>query len=352
VPELDPHLGKTFGQVKLIKHLGQGAMGMVYLGWHERFAREVAVKVLLPRHAQGTMRERFLREGKAAAKVHHQNVVQVFDAGEEHGATYLVMELVDGQSLGAIMDEKGPLPCEAVARVGAQIALGLTAIHAQGIIHRDIKPDNILIGANRVAKITDLGLAKLTDELEANRLTATGMVVGTPLYVSPEAIHDPKASTVASDIYGLGATLYHLLVGHPPFPLDSPYEVMRAHLEQQPKPPRELRPDIPVGLANLVERCLSKSPTARPTAAEVAHLLSGGANLRANVGRGLALVLGITTLVILLLAALAWFALQSVRQAPAVPAPTSDVIDSANGTIAQVYFVDGARGADHDLAGI
>lgn len=331
MPPPDPHLGKTYGNVKLLKRLGQGAMGAVYQGWHERFAREVAVKVLLNLQAKGTVKERFLREGQAAAKVRHEHVVQVMDAGEHDGIAYLVMELVNGYSLGGIVDEKGPLPCEAVARIGAQIALGLAAIHAQGIIHRDIKPDNILVGNDRKVKITDMGLAKQTDDPELNRLTATGMVVGTPLYVSPEAIRDPKTCTVASDIYSLGATLYHLLVGHPPFQADSPYEVMRAHLELRPQPLRELRPDIPVGLAQLIDRCLNKAQDRRPTALQVAELLSGGANLKASASRGLATLVGIATVVVLGGAALGWFGLQRLRHAQAdVPATASLTITTAD----------------------
>ena len=310
----DPHLGKIYGNVQLKAKIGQGAMGAVYKGYHERFAREVAVKVLLNLHAKGNVKERFLRECQAAAKVHHDHVVQVMDAGEQDGVAYLVMELVTGYSLGHICDEKGPLPFEAVARIGSQIALGLAAIHALGIIHRDIKPDNILVSGDRKVKITDMGLAKQADDPELNRLTATGMVVGTPLYVSPEAIRDPRTCTSASDIYSLGATLYHLLVGHPPFQADSPYEVMRAHLEQRPQPLRELRADIPTGLAQLVERCLNKTPERRPTALEVAELLSGGANLKASASRGLATLMLIVTVVVIGGSVIAWRHLQDLRQ--------------------------------------
>ena len=310
----DPHLGKIYGNVQLKAKIGQGAMGAVYKGYHERFAREVAVKVLLNLHAKGNVKERFLRECQAAAKVHHDHVVQVMDAGEQDGVAYLVMELVTGYSLGHICDEKGPLPFEAVARIGSQIALGLAAIHALGIIHRDIKPDNILVSGDRKVKITDMGLAKQADDPELNRLTATGMVVGTPLYVSPEAIRDPRTCTSASDIYSLGATLYHLLVGHPPFQADSPYEVMRAHLEQRPQPLRELRADIPTGLAQLVERCLNKTQERRPTALGVAELLSGGANLKASASRGLATLMLIVTVVVIGGSVIAWRHLQDLRQ--------------------------------------
>ena len=327
---IDPHLGKTYGNVRLTAKLGQGAMGAVYQGWHERFAREVAVKVLLNLHAKGNVRERFLREGQAAAKVQHEHVVQVMDAGEHEGIAYLVMELVNGYSLGHICDEKGPLPCEAAARIGAQIAIGLAAIHLQGIIHRDIKPDNILVGGDRKVKITDMGLAIQTDDPEVNRLTATGMVVGTPLYVSPEAIRDPRSCTPATDIYSLGATLYHLLVGHPPFQADSPYEVMRAHLEMRVQPIRELRPEVPAGFAQLVERCMNKLPERRPTALQVAELLSGGANLKASASRGLATLVAIATVMVLGGAVLGWFALQQAHHAKAAAAATATVVVSTS----------------------
>jgi Protein kinase domain len=322
----DPHLGKTYGNVRLSARLGQGAMGAVYQGWHERFHQEVAVKVLLNQNGKGNVKERFLREGQAAAKIQHEHVVRVMDAGETDGVAYLVMELVTGYSLGRILDEKGPLPYEAVAHIGAQICLGLAAIHAKGIIHRDIKPDNILVGADRKVKITDLGLAKQTDDPELNRLTATGMVVGTPLYVSPEAIRDPKTATVSADMYSLGATLYHLICGKAPFSATSPYEVMRSHLEQRPQPLRELRPDIPAGLAHLVEQCLSKNPKKRPSAIELANLLSAGANVKVGASRGLAALVGITTLTIISLAAGAWMTWQNLRQIKQAPAPTARIV--------------------------
>jgi len=342
VTDLDPHLNKTYGNVRLTVRLGNGAMGAVYQGWHERFHREVAVKVLLHTNAKATVKERFLREGQSAAKIQHENVVQVMDAGEHHGIAYLIMELVNGHSLGRIIDEKGPLPCEAVAHIGTQIALGLAAIHAKGIIHRDIKPDNILIGSDRKVKITDLGLAKQTDDPEINRLTATGMVVGTPLYVSPEGIRDPQSATSATDIYGFGATLYHLLTGHPPFQASTPYEVMRAHLELRPQPLREVRSDIPTGLAQLVERCLHKNPDKRPTAIELANLLSGGANLKASGGRGLAALVGISMLLVISAAVTGWFGWQHYRQSIIEPAATATVIFTSSYPACEVRVDQGA----------
>jgi hypothetical protein len=311
---VDQHLGKIYGNVKLTARLGQGAMGAVYRGVHLHFSRDVAVKVLLSGDGKGHSRERFVREGQAAAKIKHENVVQILDAGDAQGVIYLVMELVEGFSLGKILDDAGRLPPEAVTRLGVGISQGLAAIHAKGIIHRDIKPDNILVGHDRTPKITDLGLAKQTDDPEINRLTATGMVVGTPLYVAPENISDPKSATSAADIYSLGATLYHLLTGRPPFVEKTPYEVMRAHLESRVQPIRELAPGVPAGLAQLVERCLHKTPEKRPTAKELADSLSQGARLKASPLGGMALMIALTVVSVCAVAAIGWFALSAERR--------------------------------------
>ena len=289
---VDPLLGKSFGNVRLTSRLGAGAMGVVYRGFHDRFDREVAVKLLISQRGdKPSYRERFLREGKAAARVHHDHVVQVLDAGQQDNIAYLVMELVNGLSLGSLLDEAKLLAPDVVQRLGVGIALGLAAIHAQGIIHRDIKPDNILVGADKKAKIADLGLAKQLDEPELNRLTGTGVVVGTPLYVAPEAIRDPQGIDGKADVYGLGATLYHMLTGRPPFEGNTPFEVMHGHLDGIPIPIRKLRPEVPEALADLVEQCLAKQPAQRPTAIELADLLSQGGRRRARPGRALTLAL-------------------------------------------------------------
>ena len=284
----DPLLNTRIGNVKLTRRLGAGAMGVVYQGWHEAFAQEVAVKFLTA--STGNSRERFVREGRAAARIENEHVIRVLDAGETAGKAYLVLEFVNGRSLGEILDAQetadrqtppngrpaGSLPEPGVvAHLGAQLARGLAAIHAKGIVHRDIKPDNVLVSHEGRAKIADLGLAKHLDDPEAVRLTGTGMVVGTPLYVSPEGIRDPKTISGASDIYSLGATLYHLLSGRPPFEGKSAYEVMRGHLEEKIRPLRELRPDLPPHLAQLVERCLAKQPDRRPSPHELSEQLEG-----------------------------------------------------------------------------
>lgn len=283
----DPLIGQSVGSVRLLARLGAGAMGVVYKGFHNGFAREVAVKFLTATGA--TSRERFVREGRAAAKVDHPHVVKILDAGEHQGRAYLVLEFIDGRSLGDLLDAQetqdrslppegrpvGSLPnFAAIFTLGEQICRGLAAIHAAGIVHRDIKPDNVLVTQDGRAKVADLGLAKVVEEPDALRLTGSGMVVGTPLYVSPEGVRDPQTIGPASDLYCLGGTLYHLVAGKPPFVCATAYDVLRAHLEEKPVPLAQVRPDVPAELARLIERCLDKRPERRPTAEALAQALA------------------------------------------------------------------------------
>lgn len=276
------------GRVRLQRRLGSGAMGTVHLGWHEALNHAVAVKFLTAHTT--TSHERFVREGKTAGRIDHPHVVRVVDAGEDHGRAYLVLEFVDGSSLGDVLEHQDtvdreappadrPVGCIAdyalVERILLQVADGLAAIHAAGVVHRDIKPENLLLRIDGVIKISDLGLAKQVRDPEALRLTGTNMVVGTPLYVSPEGIRHPQDITGAADIYGLGATIYHLLAGRPPFPGATPYEVMRGHLERPVVPLATLRPGIPATLATAVERCLDKDPHKRPTPVALQRMFSG-----------------------------------------------------------------------------
>ncbi len=286
--EREQVLQTTSGPVRLKGRLGSGAMGTVHQGWHEKLNCAVAVKFLTAHTA--TSHERFLREGKNGGRINHPHVVHMLDSGDDHGQAYLILEFVDGRSLGELLEHQetvdretpptdrplGALPdCSLVARIAAQVAQGLEAIHATGVVHRDIKPENLMLATNGQVKISDLGLAKQVRDPETLVLTGANMVVGTPLYVSPEGIRHPQAITGAADIYGLGATLYHLVAGRPPFPGTSPFEVMRGHLDQVPAPLKSIRPDIPTPLANAIERCLAKDPTARPTPANLQKLLRG-----------------------------------------------------------------------------
>jgi hypothetical protein len=239
----------------------------------------------------------------------------VLDAGIQREVVYLVMELVRGCSLGERIDQKGRLPHDEVRRVALALADGLAAIHRQGIIHRDIKPDNVLLGEDGAVKITDLGLARQTDDESFKRLTVSGMVVGTPYYLAPEAIRDCRNAGPASDIYSFGATLYHCLAGQPPFDAPGAYDVMRKHLEERYRPLREFDRHTPRYLIDLVDCCLEKDPEKRPSADDCVQALKHGGRL-GHEQRGLTFVAVILVGLLGATAAIAWQVLTNG------PAPT------------------------------
>jgi WD40 repeat protein/serine/threonine protein kinase len=257
--------------------LGQGGMGLVLKAFDRPLKRWVAIKVLTPELAGDRVaRQRFEREGQAAAAVRHEHVVTIHAVREANGLPYLVMEYVAGGSLQDYLDEHGPPDWRAATRLGAEVARGLAAAHARGLVHRDIKPSNVLLqtdgaaGNPGVAKIGDFGLARVADE---SRLTRTGVAPGTPMYMSPEqALCGPLDGR--SDLFSLGSLLYTLCTGREPFPAGSPVAVLRQVCEATPRPVRELNPAVPAWLAATVERLHAKRPADRfASAAEVAELL-------------------------------------------------------------------------------
>lgn len=314
------------GPIRLQKRVGGGAMGTVHQGWHETLQHAVAVKFLTAHTA--TSHERFIREGKNGGRIHHPNVVHMFESGEDNGRAFLVLEFVEGKNLGEVLEHQETRDRESpptnrplgslvdyrlIETIALQVASGLDAIHAIGVVHRDIKPDNLMMTAKGQIKISDLGLAKQVRDPETLVLTGANMVVGTPLYVSPEGIRNPQSITGAADIYGLGATLYHLLAGRPPFPGHTPFDVMRGHLDQPVIPLASLRPDVPPRLAATIEQCLRKDPRARPTPLTLQKMLRGqvGAGpdaLRARRTHILWISLGIS-LAVVVAAITAWFGL-------------------------------------------
>jgi serine/threonine protein kinase len=280
---------QRIGSYRIKGLIGQGGMGAVLEARDERAAdRPVAIKLLLQgRDADRATRQRFLREGAMLAKVNHRNVVRVHEAGEHEGLPYLVLELVEGESLQDKLTRGGPLPAQEVARVGAEIADALQAAHDLGVLHRDLKPDNILLEASGRPLLTDFGLAKDLDRLgETQRLTQTSVYMGTPGYWSPEqASGKPGRITRASDVFGLGSTLHGLLSGGPPFEAETFLALVVRTLEEPPNP---LPPHVPVGLRVVIHKCMEKDPDARYASAsdlaeDLRRVAAGEAPLHAEL---------------------------------------------------------------------
>jgi len=244
-------------------------MARVFLGRDEVLDRPVAIKLLNPVHGGTEIGDRFEREGRTAARLAHPNIVQVYDAGEAEldgrETSYIVMEYVPGGDLKGLINKRGKLSGAELARLGDEVCAGLAHAHERGVIHRDIKPHNILLDENGHARVSDFGIARA---LDATQATATGAYLGTALYSSPEQLRGKKA-TPQSDIYSLGATLYQAAVGEPPFTGSTPIEIASQHVSKTPVPPRERGADISGNLEALILGCLAKNPDDRPTAKEV-----------------------------------------------------------------------------------
>jgi serine/threonine-protein kinase len=252
--------------------IGRGGTGVVFKAFDPALSRNVAIKVLSPHLANcGAARRRFLREAKAAAAVVHEHVVSVFAVVETAGLPFLVMEYVPGGSLQDRIDRHGPLALPEILRIGMQTAAGLAAAHAQGLVHRDVKPANILLenGIERV-KLTDFGLARAMADAS---MTQSGLIAGTPHYMAPEQAR-AEATDHRADLFSLGSTLYAMCTGVPPFRADTPVAVVRRVADDQPRPIRELNPEIPAWLEAIVERLHAKDPAERfASASELADLL-------------------------------------------------------------------------------
>ena len=256
-------------------------MSTVYRATDQVLGRTVAVKVLLAELADEdpTYVERFRREARAAAGLANQSVVTVYDTGFDDGAQFIVMEYVAGRSLAAILSEAKPLPLEEAVRVAQRVASALGAAHAAGILHRDIKPANVMIADDGSVKVLDFGIAR---KLDATTLTHVASVVGTAAYMSPErALGD--AGDARSDIYSLGCLLYTMLTGTPPFGGEVAAVILHKQINERPRPPSDIRAELPAALDLLVLAMLAKAPEERPqTAAEVSDELAG---LSGSLGR-------------------------------------------------------------------
>ena len=271
-PSSQPDLLGRLGRYEIERLIGTGGMGVVLKGYDTELHRVVAIKVLLPHLASsGAARRRFAREAQAAAAVMHEHVVPIHNVEVDGDVSYLVMQYVPGRSLQARVDEQGPLQVAEILRIARQAALGLAAAHEQGLVHRDVKPANMLMeeSVDRLL-ISDFGLARTVDDAT---LTRTGVVAGTPHYMSPEQA-EGEAVGPGSDLFSLGSVMYFMCTGYPPFRAASPMAVLNRICHATQRPVDEVNPDIPLELVEVIEQLLSKSPEQRyPTAKAVAARL-------------------------------------------------------------------------------
>jgi serine/threonine-protein kinase len=262
---------RAIGGYRLLRMLGEGGMGTVYLAYHQQGGRQVAVKVLAEVLAYSPAYvDRFRREARSGALLNHVNIVRNLDVGQDpaSGRYYLVMEYVDGPSGSELLERYERLAVGDAVHIALDVARALEHAHSRNIIHRDIKPDNILITRSGVAKLADLGLAKRTDE--ASNLTATRQAFGTPYYMPYEQAMSARAADARSDIYALGATLYHLVTGKVPFPGVNHVEIVEQKKAGRFTPARVLNPDVPPALDAVLERMLAPEPAERyQTASEL-----------------------------------------------------------------------------------
>lgn len=262
--------GDQLGEFKLVRRLGQGGMASVWLAEQTSLHRNVALKLLRPDlMADETYVKRFQTEAKAAAGLNHPNIVQVYVIGEAGGQHFIAQEFVQGQTLKSYLQKKGAVDLTLGLHIMRQVAGALQTAGERGIVHRDIKPENIMLTKKGEAKVADFGLAQLSINGEKLNLTQEGVTMGTPLYMSPEQVNGKKLDA-RSDLYSLGVTCYHMFGGRPPFQGETAIAVAVQHLQNQPRPLRELRPDLPQPVCDLVERMMAKQPEERyPNAATV-----------------------------------------------------------------------------------
>ncbi|WP_206308339.1 serine/threonine-protein kinase [Streptomyces sp. A1277] len=256
------------GRYRLISAIGRGGMGEVWRATDEVLGRAVAVKLLLGEHADESATARFRLEAQTAARLSHPHLVAVFDFGAWEDRLFLVMELVEGRSLADLLLAQERLGPEQAARIAGQAAAGLAAAHRQGIVHRDIKPGNLMLDGEGTVKIGDFGIAQFVDDPSA-ALTTTGHIVGTSLYLAPERALG-RTADAASDMYSLGCVIYQLLLGQPPFRSDTATATLYQHVDTPPVPLRQRGVDVSAAFDAYLLSLLAKQPEDRPTAQQVA----------------------------------------------------------------------------------
>ena len=283
--------GLRIDKYELKNVIGQGGMGRVYLARDVRLDRKVALKIL-SRERMNNARAlaRFRREAKVGAQLQHENLVRIYDEGESHGVRYLVMEYIEGKTVGRLISELGRIPPQSAADIARRVALGLEQMHQKGLLHRDVNPMNILIDRDGTPKLTDLGLAiDLGDDDDI--VTRDGATVGTFDYISPEQARHSRMVDARADVYSLGCTLYHMLSGRVPFPSPSLAEKLYAHQLNDPEPLTNYVPDLPEGLASVVRKLMRKAPEDRcrraSDAARALEPFAGNALSASRIARGL-----------------------------------------------------------------
>ncbi|MBN2713495.1 MAG: serine/threonine protein kinase, partial [Planctomycetes bacterium] len=251
---------------EIIGKLGQGGMGTVYKARQTSMQRDVALKILPKRLArQKEFKDRFFREAKAAGQLNHGNIVAAIDAQEVDGYCYIAMEMVDGMAVADLINTNGPIPEKEALNIGLQIANGLAHAWQAGIVHRDVKPENFLYTAEKIAKLCDLGIAKAPSD---SSLTQEGMAIGTPLYISPEQAQGKPDVDFRADIYSLGASLYHMIAGEPPFDGPSGPSIMLKHIPDPLPPLRKFASNVSPATSRLIAKMMSKDPIKRYQSAE------------------------------------------------------------------------------------
>ncbi|HXE60680.1 MAG TPA: serine/threonine-protein kinase [Gemmatimonadaceae bacterium] len=262
---------------ELDRELGRGGMGIVYRAKDRRLKRMVAIKVLPPELAfRGEIKSRFLREAETAAQLNHPNIVPIYSVDEREGLVFFVMACVDGDTLAKRLVERGPLSVEDARRILSEVADALEYAHARGVIHRDIKPDNILLGEDGRAMVTDFGIARAIQEGADSRLTATGVAIGTPAYMSPEQAAGDREIDGRSDLYSLGIVGYQMLAGQLPFQASSTAAMLMKHISERPASLDQVRSDVPPDLSAAIMALLEKEPSQRfPSAAAFEAAMAG-----------------------------------------------------------------------------
>ncbi len=258
----DRNIGRDIYQYLIERKLGEGGMGLVYLARHKGLDKLIALKLLpITKKTTKDVRDRFIREARIVAKLTHPNIVQVYDVGEVADYLYIAMEYVDGETMENIMTHEKAIDASEATRIVIDVCKALNKAHSENIVHRDIKPDNIMItGAERIVKVTDFGLAKTHSA--SKKITRVGVILGTPYYISPEQVQG-KALDIRSDIYSLGASFYYFITGRRPFEEGTPAEIMIQHVEEMPVPPDYVNPAVPRVINDTIMRMIAKNPDER-----------------------------------------------------------------------------------------